>query len=144
MILPDGARVAHPNRGRFWSLACCLPVSLCLMSCNAPGRAINVGAALAQASRTNQIVLVEFWGFQDACSRMDAVLAHPQAQGDLADFIRVRMNYAVSRSAARQMGVTGAPGFAVLRPDGSAIAATTGQMDIDGLRQFLARARIFR
>lgn len=122
----------------------CLLAGLSLPGCGDPNQAMNVGGALSQARRTNQIVLVEFWGFEEACSQMDnKVYTNPLVTRDLEDFVRVRMNYAMNRDTARNWGITAAPGFAALRPDGSLIAARTGYMDSDDFRQFLVRAKIF-
>ena len=147
MVSPDSPWIVRPADGcrRAILAGLCLLLGLGLGGCGDPNKAFNVSSALRQASKTNQIVLVEFWGFNDACSRMDEkVLSHPLVRRDLEDFVRVRMNYAMSRDTARNLAVTGAPGFAALRPDGSVIAASTGELGTDTLRQFLVRAKIFR
>jgi hypothetical protein len=135
-------RVNRPWAGVLVGL--CLLTGLALPGCGDPSAAINVGTALSRARQTNQIVLVEFWGLDQACSRMDSdVYPHPTVRRDLEDFIRVRRTYAFCRGAARNLGITGAPGFAALRPDGSLIAAKMGYMDREAFRQFLVRAKIF-
>ena len=127
-----------------WIPGLCLLAGLALPGCGDPNTAFNVGTALSRARQTNQIVLVEFWGLEQACSRMDSdVYPHPMVRRDLEDFIRVRTSYAFRRDTARSLGITAAPGFAALRPDGSLIAAKMGYMDRDTFRQFLIRAKIF-
>lgn len=143
--------VTYDNRSirRATTRRCSAWLGLCLLTslagCGDPNTALNVGMALSQARQTNQIVLVEFWGFEPECSKMDdKVYTHPLVRRDLEDFVRVRMNFAMNRDTAGKVSVTGSPGFAALRADGSLIASTTGPLDADGLRQFLVRAKIFR
>ena len=146
MLSYDNRWILHAgNRPSLaWIPGLCLLAGLALPGCGDPNTAINVGTALSRARQTNQIVLVEFWGLEQACSRMDSdVYTHALVRSDLEDFIRVRMNYTFHRDAARNLGIAAAPGFAALRPDGSLIAAKTGYMDRDAFRQFLVRAKIF-
>lgn len=146
MVSTHVVRIVRVRRGAWRGLvsAIGLAVSLVVAGCGDPNEAINVGTALERARKTNQIVLVEFWGFNESCSKMDqTVLSDPLVRRDLEDFIRVRMNYSLSQDTARRIGVSGAPGFAALRADGSLIAAKTGYLDSDGYRQFLVRSKIF-
>jgi thioredoxin-like negative regulator of GroEL len=125
-------------------LALYLLVGLVLPGCGGPTRALTLDSALAQARKTNQVVLVQFWDASRECWRMDRILEDPLVRRDLEDFVIVRMNYDLNRGTAENLGVTGAPGFASLRPDGSLIAASSGLLDSERFRQFLVRARIFR
>ncbi len=125
-------------------LAMLLPAALLLPGCGAPRQAVTVGTALAQARKTNRVVLVQFWDASRDCWRMDRVLEDPLVRRDLEDFVIVRMNYALNKGMANNLCVTGSPGFAALRPDGSLIAASSGLLDSDRFRQFLVRAKIFR
>lgn len=117
-----------------------------LAGCGGPNVAWTVGSALSKARQTNQLVLVEFWGLGvTACSEMDRkVYTDPMVRHDLEEFVRVRVDYGLNRRMAGDLQVTGVPGFAAVRPDGSLIASSTGPMDADGLRRFLIRAKIFR
>jgi thioredoxin-like negative regulator of GroEL len=118
--------------------------ALVLPGCADSNQAITVGTALAPARTTNQVVLIQFWAANRACWQMDRVLEDPLVRRDLEDFVIVRMNYDFNRGTAGNLGVTGSPGFAALRPDGSLIAASSGLLDGDRFRQFLVRAKIFR
>jgi len=122
--------------------------SLCawvVTGCSVPLR-MSIGSALQEARRSNRIVLVEFWSVASPeCLRMDAeVLTDPFVREDLKDFVRVRVDYLLNRKVAEVCGVTGVPGFAALRPDGTLIVSQTGPLDKDQMRRFLLRAKIFR
>ena len=118
-----------------------------LLGCAGPQWEYDSGRAFRRAQRDNRLVLIEY--FSGVCRysiQMDReVFTDPKVRGRLVDFVCLRQDFGLNQVRAKQLGITGTPGFVVCRPNGTVIGTPQiGFMDVAEFRAFLASSRLQR
>jgi hypothetical protein len=122
-------------------------IGLSLAASGGCGRVIwrpDLQRATQEAGRDGRMVLVYLWeAFNPACAELDRTLFRSEeVLVQMRDMIPVRLDAALQRKEARQLGLTAPPSFAVISPDGELLRRTGQPKDVDQFLAFLVLARL--